>query len=601
MLPRGWGAILSLSILILVLCGTSNSHGSQKTIDFIYIDSSVGDSAGGHTALRLGNTVFHYQYHDDAYFLLVKDDWDGFRYRYNDLQNRTLAIASLPVSPDVFEKIKMQFSRRYLLQKKRFDYLNQLKSVEEYLFSLSNGNGVVPIKGLGFFSIDEKDDALSFTLTSYIGKKLGALYLAHQLHGVEERIKDHNNNIQLKLMMGIDLNLYSPSPVFHNNIDEYFELSAVREAIFVLLHGRPVLDGMLHTAPADIGKLCEYELVRLQHYRDRLGLSIINLLESSRPGRGTALLVQAARYQAITHSIRKGEMVTLIPVENFISAEMRKEAATVKTYFAQLRFERLRLAQSSMAYFFSTSENEDIAFSQMETSLGRLWEIDHIDGSQSMLRNRAERFLNTDSIDHREILSSLEVSRVNTALLEKELLRVYDYNLLDKNCVTEIFKTIYSVFPTIDQAEKELGGYLEPGAYFSFIPFRSFNLIQQNFSVSLVEILPSFRKRQLNKLYEEGEGLPFIVESNTLTSKIYSAWEKDSTFLFFTDDKLLLRPVLGVINVLYAAGGSLGGIFSLPVDDGSLLKKSLRGIIFSLPELAFFNIRKGTFPVVVYE
>jgi len=601
MSSRGWGAILSLSISILVFCGSSNSHGSQKFLDFIYIDSSVDESAGGHTALRLGNTVFHYQYHDDAYFILVKDDWDWFRYRYNDLQNRTLAIARLPVSSDVFKKIKMQFSRRYLLQKKRFDYLDQFKSAEEYLLSLSNGNGVVPIKGLDFFSIYEKDDALAFTLTRYIDKELGSLYLENQLHSVEEMIKDHNHNIQPKLMTGIDLNLYSPSPVFHSRIDEYFELSAVREAISVLLHGRPVLGERLHSAPADVRKLCDYELMRLQHYRDRLGLSIINLLESSRPGRGTALLVKAARYQAITHSIRKGEMITLIPVENRISAEMREEATTVKIYFEQLRLERLHQAQGSMAYFFSTSEKEDIAFSQVEKSLGRLWQIDHIDGSQGSLRNRTEKSLDTTSIDLREILSSLEVSRANALILEKELLRVYDYNLLDKNCVTEIFKTIYSVFPTIDQVEKELGGYFEPGPYLSFIPFRSFNLVQQNFSVSSVEILPSFRKRQLDKLYEEGGGLPFFAESNTLTSKIYSAWEEDSTFLFFTDDKLLLRPVLGVINILYAAGGSLGGIFSLPVDDGSLLKRSLRGIIFSLPELAFFNIRKGTFPVVVYE
>jgi len=34
----------------------------------------------------------------------------------------------------------------------------------------------------------------------------------------------------------------------------------------------------------------------------------------------------------------------------------------------------------------------------------------------------------------------------------------------------------------------------------------------------------------------------------------------------------------------------------LPVDHGNMLMVGLRGALFSLPELAFFNIRKGSFP-----
>ena len=133
------------------------------------------------------------------------------------------------------------------------------------------------------------------------------------------------------------------------------------------------------------------------------------------------------------------------------------------------------------------------------------------------------------------------------------------------------------------------------------MPFRAFQLIQQYFPVTAIEILPSFRKRTLDKLYEQRGAVALLTESNTLTSEIYSSWEEDSTFLFFTDDTLVWRPVFGALNLLYATSGSLGGIFSFPVDGGSLLKRSLRGMIFSLPELAFFNIRKGTFPAVAYE
>jgi len=34
----------------------------------------------------------------------------------------------------------------------------------------------------------------------------------------------------------------------------------------------------------------------------------------------------------------------------------------------------------------------------------------------------------------------------------------------------------------------------------------------------------------------------------------------------------------------------------LPLDRGELLTSGLKGAFFSLPELAFFNIRKGSFP-----
>ena len=36
------------------------------------------------------------------------------------------------------------------------------------------------------------------------------------------------------------------------------------------------------------------------------------------------------------------------------------------------------------------------------------------------------------------------------------------------------------------------------------------------------------------------------------------------------------------------------GLLQLPFDGGHSLSSGLRGAVFSLPEIAFFNIRKGT-------
>lgn len=49
-----------------------------ETLDYIYIDSSVDEAAGGHAAVRFGDSVFHFQYYSDGLFLLEKDQWTDF-------------------------------------------------------------------------------------------------------------------------------------------------------------------------------------------------------------------------------------------------------------------------------------------------------------------------------------------------------------------------------------------------------------------------------------------------------------------------------------------------------------------------------------------
>jgi hypothetical protein len=84
-------------------------------------------------------------------------------------------------------------------------------------------------------------------------------------------------------------------------------------------------------------------------------------------------------------------------------------------------------------------------------------------------------------------------------------------------------------------------------------------------------------------------------ESNTLSSTLYESRSKDTPFLFFTDDSLLLRPLLGALNVGYAALYGVAGIVRLPFDNGVSFNQAARGAFYSLPELAFGNIRKGSY------
>lgn len=628
------GQVVCLSLFFFVLSGTERGLGAQQTLDYIYIDSSVDEAAGGHAALRFDETVFHYQYYDEGYFLLVKDTWDEFRYQYNDLQNRTLVIASLPLSSDTYQKIKTRFLSRYLLQEKRFSYLEQLEAENDFLQAFSKGVATVPVKGLGFFSPDQKNDLLALSLKELIDKQLGGDYLENVRKKVALQLLRAEENIQPLLFKSEKLNLYSSTLSFFSPIYNYFELQALYEAVSVLADARPVLRQTLLQSGTDVGLLNADELEKLKQFQERIIVSILHLLESSRPGKGTALLVQTARFQALALSIKNGCLITLdpfseeadlIPVENLLAANLTRPNNFTdssgentlspgipfmqsRTYFEQLRYERFNTAWTARKNFFCLVENKDISFNQLESSLARFWEIDQADKLRKMIRVEGGNLVPGRSRivqkalhgEGRKDLLLEKLSEKNIILFKNRLLEIYDYNLFDKNCVTELFRTIYSSFSTIEQAQEELGGYLEPGKNFSFIPFQSFNMVEKSFSVGSVEVLPSFRKRQVDDLYRVKGVWTLLEESNTLTSSVYFSWEKDSIFLLFTDDIFLFRPVFGVVNFVYAAIHTISGIVWLPVDQGMLLRRSFRGMVFSLPELGFFSIRKGTFPAVSY-
>ena len=65
-----------------------------------------------------------------------------------------------------------------------------------------------------------------------------------------------------------------------------------------------------------------------------------------------------------------------------------------------------------------------------------------------------------------------------------------------------------------------------------------------------------------------------------------------------TDDVVLLRPLHGVLNLCYSLTAALGGLLTAPFDGGDRVQAGLHGAFYSLPELVFGNIRKGSFATV---
>ena len=87
----------------------------------------------------------------------------------------------------------------------------------------------------------------------------------------------------------------------------------------------------------------------------------------------------------------------------------------------------------------------------------------------------------------------------------------------------------------------------------------------------------------------------WLKEGNTQTTTLYKPRTEDTPFLFFTDDIVWARPALGIANALWGAAHSIVELVQLPLRGTTQFKHSMQGIFYSLPELIFFNIRKGTY------
>ena len=123
----------------------------SEQIEFIYVNANVGAAAGGHTAIKLGEDVFHYQFFPDKRFLLVRESWEHFKLIYTRLRNRSLYTAVCRVERSSYQKIKDNFNHALGVQS--FD-LYQEDILEEQLYllqSLRNSSLRVRVAGLGFF------------------------------------------------------------------------------------------------------------------------------------------------------------------------------------------------------------------------------------------------------------------------------------------------------------------------------------------------------------------------------------------------------------------------------------------------------------------
>ncbi len=637
---------INTAFIALFLCSAPVSAAS---FEYLYVEANEGNSSGGHSALQFGDEIYHYQHHDSGLIRLLRQDKPEFYFLYRFLQNRRIHLSHIEVSDETFNMLKEHFKLQFLAQDQQFKQLNDLRKdrvlLRRLLYKLSaddafldaDFSAVLRVNGAGLFYADQewnrqkKEEDLgnikgvqpqSSQTIKWLRKKIeqhyGHEYLSHRLEQITTDIKTLTPSQWLAVKSILSKDNFPPA--INSFADSYADYLTGLVAIKVLVEGqslRPDAFMVTHEAVT----LEEREV--LERLRDQQTLSLLRSINSGRPDWGYAALVNIARFVAVDLSLRLGLWVF---IDDFAMDSEWVDADQFAQYSEQMQTQindaLANLIQTRKA-LLNPGGITEANYSKLEMSANRYFEL--LKGrQQKAIRYIGEKALPTKSISLPEwIVPELTQHQLKTALNEldnyeskllQELAKHYRYNLITRNCVTELFRTIdqallqqnkSGVDPSkqeellMKESTKQLGGNIS--ASYNFIPFVSFQSVQEHYKVTTSAILSSYRGQQLEKLYARNNGLMVTLrESNTFTSTLYTYNPDDAFFIFFTDDSLLLRPFFGLFNTAAGIGQSIFGFLSWPFDYGKNLKSGATGVLMSLPELLFFNMRKGSYKYLSY-
>ena len=591
----------------------SSSPSYANSFYFFYIDANVGGSSGGHSALRLDNTVYHFQYYPDGIFRLVRESWAHFRYIYNDLENRTIHIARIQLQLNDKIAIKKHLDYFYLIQSAHLERLQALDNDTKLIHDLYRNRRQISITGAGLFAFQKNPDEISSRIHTIITDTYGQNYLERNLKALDLEFTE-----QPPVIVRLKKNIHITNRAYPENITvltkTYSENRCKRTALQILDQSLPIdrneltdMDGWNRSG--EMKGLTENEYRKLEKYAKLLQTAVVHLPSSSRPDWGYPLLLATARLQAVMYSLMENRLFLLDPFPEADKSVDSNKVEKELTIISQLAERAHRTYQNIRREVFAAAALDERAYNRLEESAGRFAELERGRLSGKTVRiaygrlipsRTAEIALPIPATTPVKIKEMLTAARFNKNLYHNKLKNCYPYNLVTRNCATELIRTLNAAFKNKNEIIRALGGSIVPGDDLSFIPFALFDLVRKRFRVAGVEVLPGFRKRMLSRLKQNNSRHTslYLRECNTLTSTIYQPVTDDTPFIFFTDDIILVRPIYGISNAVYGLLSTAAGIFTLPFDRGRRSLKGLKGTIYSLPEIFFFNIRKGSFDYV---
>lgn len=616
-------------VLSLAIWASIAEADTGRRLEFLYINANEGSASGGHAALKLDQQVFHFQHVEPGLLRLFRDDFAAFEFAYGFQENRTIRGHSIEVAEDFFIALRGAFTRRLLIQNQQFAALQALYDDQALISGLQNPGTArhLPLKALGYFLSEYRAgespasvaDAYSTSsaspqlmqLRQAIGNEFGADFLAGKRLQTWQILRSIKPDLSVTITDLSDDNFKVADASFARRYrDQILNLAALD----VLHAAMPPSGESLIRAALPEFQLKPVQLGKLAKFRQRLFNDLIKLIRSRRTDWGFPLLVGMARLHALDNSIASGYL-TVLDRSRQIPDQPQNASVDADTLPSALQYTQ-QVFNAAASQLNNAEELDERGYAELELSATALKQLHRpTDGKQQPLKLPPLTTTPTRAATAELVnlpLSTAELARYERKIAEQidtyqdRLLDLYDYQLLSRNCVTEIFRVINQTLASVagregletpSQASRRLlGGYIDEQGL-NIIPFLAYARVADEYRVGTsFEHLP-YREQQRRELYRHApEWQIDLQESNPLSSSIYHWNDTDAAFLFFTQDQIWPRPLMGSLNLAVAGGQALYGLFSWPWDEGENLHKSLKGIFVSLPELLFCNIRKGSFP-----
>jgi hypothetical protein len=579
---------------------------APSPIEFWTLEPNEGQSAGGHSALRLGEWIYHVEHRDDGLLQDRRDPRRPFESAYRGRDNRSIDVLQLDLTTLEARSLVRFLDARLLDRRLRLDALEEWDEDLRWLdrqYDASAAN--IGIPGLALF---EPSDSLCERFAPHGLAPFAPDAIAAPL---AEARKERALALESAMGRGAEAR---PS------------LRRLTESTG-LVRALEALKGCIAIQPSRLVRLEESHAIdeaELETWRlieKQLSSDIRRLIASQRPDRGLALMLSWARWQAVQATLRERYVYV---VDGFAEANGSDRVATDalnETWRASRMAtlsERTKRARTSLRGW-------NQGRGPLEARLDRLERAAH-DLTHERTRSRHGRPHATGALSSTRALERPVANAivpwpedVDFDLLQKRRAFVIrkrdelreslsadlDYALLTRNCVTEL---LVALDQALDQPSDPKTGNHRPFASarrsallsaLAFIPAVAHQIVASATAVREQSRLPSIRESAILEA-EQRSPFPFGIrlrEANTLTSRFYRPHKEDSAFIFFANDSVLFRPAAGLANLTVALGTGGVGILTSPVDRGRLFQRGVKGLVMSLPELFFVSIRRGSYPV----
>lgn len=591
---------------------------AARSFEYLHIEANAGASSGGHAAICFGDDCFHFQHADGGLVRPAKDPAARLDHAYRALGNRTIHAQRVEVDDETYARLVDAFEAGHRVATRQFENLDALREEIAFLRSLqvrshsSLPAGGVAVPGAGYFHSEESLSSASATPSNAATSRLADRLAATCGTGcVERRMEALRAEISALNPAALAAATRVPAqgrfdPLWTGALARYRERLAEWLALDAL-HGRRIVpEEVLRSSSEAAFSLDAGATEQLRGYAAAVTEAMVRLFDSPRPDRGYPLLVGLARLQALETSIASGRLVVLDVYREDAEVIPDRVVRQYRSELSALSRERRDDFVAARAAFFAKA-NDEARWAQLETAANLLLETAgaaeggrlrvHHDQPVPMREARGIDWplprVGGDLLTAR--LAALEDDERRYAAALREL---RGYDVARRNCVTEIFRTIDAGLGP-DSAVR-LGGHVVTDGTLNFIPFVSASAVGREYGATSEE-RPSYRRLALARMREEGR--PAVVaarESNVWTSRLYHRNAGDTFFLFFSEESPHLRPAFGLANLAAGSAAAAAGIVLLPFDRGATLREAGTGIAFSVPELFFVNLRKGSFQIVPY-